>query len=305
MIFSKEVMDKVKTGEILYIMRDRIYSHLIKNQIIKNKLLEDKDARKLRKKYYPLIENRKETPKDQLCSSDKVWIFWYQGIEQAPDLVKVCVESAKKVFKDKEVIILTKDNYKNYVEFPDYINEKFEKKIITFTHFSDLLRIELLARYGGIWCDATLFFTDEVPKFVTDSDLFVFKNVDLDRNDTPNIVASSWFISAKSNNDILVATRDLLFEYHKKEKFLKNYFLFHLFFKMATDKFSNQWKNMLTFNNINPHILQFELLDEFNEERLEQIKSFSFVHKLNKAIKNTDINKKTFYDYVIGNIDKK
>lgn len=296
----KDIMKMAKSGELFYKIKQKILVYPIKNKIIKNKILEDKELRRLKRKYYKIIENREELS-EKSNISDKVWVFWYQGLENAPDLIKKCVESTRKAFKDKEVVVLTKDNYKDYVQFPEYINKKFEKGIISYTHFSDLLRIELLARYGGTWCDATLFFTGEVPEYVTNSDLFVFKYIELDRNDNPSIVASNWFISAKSNNNIIVTTRDLLFEYYKRERFVKNYYFFHLFFKLVTDKYNDEWNNVPTFSNVNPHILQFELLDEYNQERFEQIKGISFVHKLNKVLENKEKDKKTFYDYIIEN----
>jgi hypothetical protein len=37
--------------------------------------------------------------------------------------------------------------------------EKYQKKIIDNTHFSDLLRLELLIKYGGTWIDASVLVT--------------------------------------------------------------------------------------------------------------------------------------------------
>ena len=38
---------------------------------------------------------------------------------------------------------------------------------------SDLLRLELLTKYGGTWVDATVYFSDDnLPNFFFDSDLF-------------------------------------------------------------------------------------------------------------------------------------
>ena len=86
---------------------------------------------------------------------DYVWFCWLQGIDSAPKLVQDCYNSIRYWLKDKEIIVITKENYKQYVEFPDYIIEKWEKGIISNTHFSDLLRLELLIRHGGLWLDAT------------------------------------------------------------------------------------------------------------------------------------------------------
>lgn len=58
---------------------------------------------------------------------------------------------------DKEVILISYDNLEEYVHFPDYILEKWKKGQITNTHMTDLLRLELLIKYGGMWLDATVY----------------------------------------------------------------------------------------------------------------------------------------------------
>lgn len=295
----KRIIKMTKTGELFFRIKEELSVFRIKNKIIKNMQLEYRESIRIKKKYGYILENM-EKNETKSYPSNKVWIFWYQGIDKAPKLIQKCIESIKNTFKDKEVIILTKDNYKQYVEFPEYINKKFANGTISYTHFSDLLRIELLAKYGGTWCDATVFCTGKIPEYITDAKLFVFKNIELDRNDKELIAASNWFISAYSNNDIIVATRNLLFEYWKQEKFLTNYFIFHLFFKMVIEKFEKQWKEVPTFNNVSPHILQFELLDEYDEKRFEQIKLMSPIHKLNKVIENKDKNATTFYEHILN-----
>lgn len=44
-------------------------------------------------KTYDYNHNNKEIPISEY--SDCIWVCWWQGIEQAPDLVKVCVDSIK------------------------------------------------------------------------------------------------------------------------------------------------------------------------------------------------------------------
>lgn len=56
--------------------------------------------------------------------SDRIWICWWQGLEQAPELVKVCVNSIQKNAGNHRVIVLTDDNYKDYVDIPEWVEEK-------------------------------------------------------------------------------------------------------------------------------------------------------------------------------------
>ncbi len=281
------------------ILKNRKRYYDIKNNIIKNKQDEFEEYERLKKKYSYVIE--KEIENTNSVQSNKVWIFWGQGIEKAPPIVQACVRSIKKNLSDKEINLLNIDNYKEYIKFPEYIEEKFKKGKISYAHFADLIRIELLTQYGGIWLDATVLCTGAIPEYILNSELFVYKNIGLDKSDEETIAASNWLISSCSHNSIIETTRNLLFEYWRKENKATNYFFFHLFFKMATEKYKNDWKNVPTFNNVTPHILQFELLDEYNENRFEQIKNMSTIHKLNRRFENNDKNKFTYLDYIIKN----
>ncbi len=98
----------------------------------------------------PLLESN-------LCIRDCIWICWWQGLDKAPELVKKCVESIQKNAGDHEVIIITEDNYKEYVNIPKWVEDKKNAGIISRTHYSDILRLSLLAEHGGMWLDATFF----------------------------------------------------------------------------------------------------------------------------------------------------
>lgn len=90
---------------------------------------------------------------------NKIWICWWQGIENAPEIVKVCVDSIKRNAGKCGVIFITEDNYKDYVWFPDWVEEKRKAGVFSRTHYSDLLRMNILSKYGGIWMDSTFFCT--------------------------------------------------------------------------------------------------------------------------------------------------
>lgn len=277
----------------------------IDNNIIKA-LIEKEDTLKyLRKKYSSILDNAKDELHDKNEYSNKIWICWFQGREQAPILVQKCITAAETTFEGKEVIIIDDDNFQEYAEFPDYILEKYKSGIISRTHLSDLLRVSVLTKYGGLWLDATILCTAKsVPDYIKEKPLFVYKEVCLDRTDLPPIVASSWLIYSCKNNDIMRATRDLMYEYWKYENELKNYFIMHLCFRIATDKFKKQWEAVPTYNNINPHMMQFELLNEYDEKRWNEYIKFSDFHKLNRRIESDEQKMKfTNLDYIINDFE--
>lgn len=95
---------------------------------------------------------------------NRIWVFWYQGIEKAPDIVKACIASIREYCTNYDVIVLDKDNIGEYYVPIEAIQEKLKDRYITLTHFSDILRMNLLDSYGGIWIDATIFLTGDVFK---------------------------------------------------------------------------------------------------------------------------------------------
>lgn len=250
----------------------------------------------LRRKYFNFLKKYKAISKTNHEYSNKVWICWLQGEENAPELVKKCIASVRRTFLNKEVIIITEENFKDYVQFPDYILKKYKEGKISRTHFSDFLRLQLLIQNGGIWIDSTCFIT-EYPEYIDKEPLFVFQNKE--RGDD-SIAASSWFISSEKENPILVLTRDLLFDWWKKHGKIYHYFLMHFFFTMATGFYNEQWRQVPFYSNLPCHILQRELFNKYSEKRFAQIKKMSAIHKLTYKFYKEDFSN-TFFEYILNN----
>ena len=72
-----------------------------------------KTKQKLEKKYkWKLEEFDKTYIEKEHKTSDTIWICWFQGMDNAPDLVKKCYHSVVKNNPEKKVIVLTEKKYK-------------------------------------------------------------------------------------------------------------------------------------------------------------------------------------------------
>lgn len=264
-----------------------------------------KEKQKLGRKYKNRLEIFDKSYDEKLIhnSSDKVWVCWFQGMENAPLIVKKCYQSIKKNMSDKEVILLTNDNLNQYVKFPDFILDKWQKGIITDTHMTDLLRLELLIKYGGMWIDATVFCTsDKIPAYFFNSDLFLYQCLKPGR-DGHSTYISSWLMSAKSNNKVLMATRYLCYEYWKKNNKMINYFLLHNFLSMSLEYYDQDWKKIVPRDNATPHILLLRLFDKYDEKIWQSLKEQSCFHKLTYKFTQEQTSKKgTFFEILINNL---
>ena len=268
--------------------------------------VQNKIVSKLRKKYKKKLAAFKiqiDTQYDALPhgNSNKVWFCWFQGLDNAPELVKVCHQSLKDNLKDKEIVVITEENYSDYVDFPDYIKEKYKKGIISRTHFSDLLRLQLLIQYGGTWIDSTVYCSGgEIPDYMLNSDLFLFQDLKpgLDGHAT---AISNWFITSCQNNKLLLLTRDLLFEYWRKKNKLIDYFIFHDLMQLALEAYPEDWNKVVPFPNSIPHVLLLRLFEPYDKTIWEAITGVTPFHKL--SYKFSTENEKipdTFFEKVMN-----
>ena len=118
--------------------------------------IKSKIPNTLNENYYQ--DNTSTIAKKDFC----VFIFWYQGVDKMPIIIKKCYESILANFPSENVILLTKYNLHEYITIPQIIKDKLDNKKMTITSFSDFLRVSLLYEYGGIWIDTTVFLSNKL-----------------------------------------------------------------------------------------------------------------------------------------------
>lgn len=225
------------------------------------------------------IEDLKEIK--SVRQNHTIWIFWKQGMEQAPKLIQKCFESVcRNKPKGFDIVLLSDDNLNDYIQLPDFIWEKYKKGYITTTHLSDIIRLELLCTYGGCWIDATVFCSGIIPDYMVNREMFLFKASKMD-----NVVLkmSNWWLAAEKSNRLVHATRKVLYSFWKHEDSVRNYYVFHAIMSKLIDQDSlckNIFYNVPYFNNGNPHVLYSKMPMEFDEEEWRIIKDISVIHKL-------------------------
>jgi len=303
--YFKIMKDYIKKDSFLIFITEELLMKWRKNKVALDILFLStslKVKNKLEKKYHEkLLEFDKCYDKNlNHEKSDKIWICWFQGIENAPEIVKICYNSVKNELSDKKVELITKENIFDYIDFPEYIMKKWEKNIITDTHMSDLLRLELLIKYGGLWLDATVFCShSNIPKYIFNSDLFFYQYLNIGKQGHSAVI-SSWLISAKSNNRILMATRHLLYEYWKNNNEMLDYFILHYFMTMALEFYQDDWNKIIPVSNSTPHILLFQLFEEYDENIWQAIKDMTCFHKLTYKFEDDKRNlENTYYKKIL------
>lgn len=263
--------------------------------------LRRKIAPKLKEEFFPVMRRAaKKYSSDQMehKRSNKVWFCWFQGLDQAPEIVKVCNASLKRYLKDKEVIVLTNENIHEYVSFPEFIMEKYKKGILDNTRLSDIARLELLIKYGGTWIDSTVLCTSgDYPKELLDSDLFVFQIV---KKNYPDFVGlSNWFITACTNNRLLLILREMHYEYWKRYNCVIDYFFFHLFFVMIAKEYPEEIAKIPRYSNRYPLLLGTKLAEDYDQEWMNKLCRRTCFHKLSYRLKGNVERPGTFFNELI------
>lgn len=235
---------------------------------------------------------------------NKVWFCWFQGIENAPDLVKKCLTILRSKLKDYEIIVITENNYNEYSNIPSFIIDKWKKGIITHTHFSDILRNNLLLNHGGYWIDSTVFISEPIPNVIQQSAFFLFQSYKPGCDGKRNTL-SSWFIGSAKDNPVLLLAQELLFNYWQKKNYLLDYFLYHNYLQMSLNYYSDISNSIIKYTNETAHYLLFELKNKYNKDVFDNICSQTFAHKLTyKFAKTFDCNEKgTYYDFLLNHYE--
>lgn len=119
----------------------------------------------LEKEYTDIIQPYKSDSTDvQTKVRDfHIWVFWAQGSDNMPALVRACYENLLQRAQDAKVILLTTGNLEQYLSLPRSVLNSLNNGMIGYTHLSDIIRHSLLAKYGGLWIDATVWVTTNVP----------------------------------------------------------------------------------------------------------------------------------------------
>lgn len=198
---------------------------------VKNRLLKRHEVtlKYIESKYQGFLHDYDFNPKlieKNVKYQDKIWICWWQGMAAAPEIVKSCVGSIQRNTDSHEVIIITEENYHQFVDFPVWVEEKKNNGVISRTHYSDLLRLEVLARYGGLWLDSTFYCSDPCIDKLFEKDIWSIKRPDYLHCSIAGGQFANYSLACDSENRrIYAVVRDFLLHYWSENDRIIDYLL--------------------------------------------------------------------------------
>jgi Capsular polysaccharide synthesis protein len=180
-----------------------------------------------------------------------IWCLWLQGWAHAPDLVKACAASWRRHNHDWNLRLLSRDTLNAYLD-PLPLDAAAAAKLPTEA-LSDVVRIALLHRFGGIWVDSTVYCLRSLDGWIDHAmpdGFFAFNRP------TPDVMLSSWFLAAEPGSYIVDGWHRRVRDYWQGRAERDHYFWFHRLFAEAygTDaKFRAIWDATPKLSADGPH----------------------------------------------------
>lgn len=157
-------------------------------------------------------------------------MFWDKGYDQLNDLGKECVESWKVYNPDWELRFLDLANVETYFDI-----SKWEDRKMAWCAKADMLRINLLADYGGVWADCDVWCHRPLDEWLHDwgpNGFFAFSY----ENDLADRPLDSWFLAASKGNYLTKKYCEAVDKYWSTRSEAHAYFWLHLLFNKLYDK---------------------------------------------------------------------
>lgn len=228
-----------------------------------------------------------------------IWFFWLQGEEHLPMIPKLCLQSIRKHANGHEVIVLTADNYKEYVNIPDTLIEMYRSGRIKAAHFADILRVNLLAQQGGLWLDATMLVTEDLPQEIFEMPFFSVKT----ENKGYFVSKCRWAVfclGAQKGNPLFVQLASLFEQYLTTTDLFVDYFLFDNFIDMLYQRYPliRNLIDALPMNNPRVHDMAPLLCSHVSDKDIEELTRNTYLFKLsykNVAVEELYANPENMY----------
>ena len=240
----------------------------------------------------------------------KIFIYWDNNFQKAPLVIQKCLATWKLKNTSWEIIELDNSNLRNYIDIQLEISN-LNKKRISVTSYSDIIRIFLLSKYGGCWCDSSTFcvvpLDNWLKKALNGNKFFAFTN-NPPKGSHKKKILSSWFLYGEPNSYLIKKWKQAVIKYWESYDETSDYFWFHHLFTELTIKnlqFKKRWMNTTFISNKYSHFLKREGLMTMITLRVKKhIRSRqALIYKLTHKYDSSDYRKNCILDYLLGKLN--
>lgn len=243
------------------------------------------------------------------CEDYSIFVLWWQGEDTMPPIIHTVINSIKAA-TDKEVVLITLDNVRKFIDIPDFIWQKYICKKMGAAHFSDYTRMALLEKFGGLWIDSTVLCTKKIPDWIYEQDFFTIKAVEhtTDLLDEKYVAKGRWntqvFGTNKKGHPFFSTVRRLLEQYWMEHDYMIDYLLFDdiILYAYNTNTFIKKEMDKVPVSNAEMHSLLPLMNSAFDKDYWERLSANTYMFKLTYKGEHKEVEngKATFYHHVIN-----
>lgn len=280
--------------ELKFISEDKLLTRrkeLLDRKIKIIKRVFEKDIICLGKKY-SFIESD---------NNDIIWQYW--DSKKKPKLISLCMKSIEKYASSYKRIELNDSNFADYVKLPDNIIAKYDKGIITKTHFSDILRVNLLWSYGGTWLDSTILLNGYYD--FSSYNFWTVRTIHDNKSIITNGKWTGYAMSCAKNNKLMYYLVNLFEIYWERYNTLIDYFLIDIFINILCEMDDDVRNIMGNVPINNSYITDLDPIINECIQGIPDIMKETKIFKLNRKTpkKETNNGKHTLYKKLLDDYD--
>lgn len=221
-----------------------------------------------------------------------IWFYWMQGEKNMPPVPRLCLNSLRKHANGHPVIFLDANNVNQYVNIPSSILRAYQAGKIKQAHYADIIRILLLAQHGGLWVDATLLVTQDLPESIFQTPFYSIKTKEFG-NFVSHCRWAVFCLAGWKHNILFEKLSGCFTTYFEHTDVMIDYFMFDQLIDMLY-KEHKEIRNMIDkvpYSNPDVHSMNRLLLSEFDEHIYKKLTGNTFLFKLNwKAYTKKELN---------------
>lgn len=272
----------------------------------KRRKICDYRTNKIQERLLPIIDNilqkRASIELGERPSDPTIWVCWLQGEENMPIIPQICLNSIRANANGRKIVVITADNYSQYVTIPEHIVKAYKLGKLKHAHFADIIRMNILAQRGGLWLDATVLVTRQIPDEVFEYPFFSIKT----KEEGAYVSRCRWAVFCLGqwrHNALLSIVSEAFSEYLKQTTTFIDYFMFDQFIDILYQKESaiREWIDSIPMNNEQTH--RMSISKKFDKNEWERLTSDTYLFKLSwkgNDLQQLESDKENIYNYLKG-----
>lgn len=234
-----------------------------------------------------------------------IWSLWWQGEDTAPELVKACLNQIRKNSNGAKLIVITKYNFREYMELPEYILEKKEKGYISFAQLSDIIRFTLLEKYGGLWLDSTIYTSKAIPEEIFSYSFFSQHTKWSEPCFVQHSLWHGFSIGSQPGGKLVSFAKEMFYDYWIDHDVSVDYFMIDYILMIAYNNYPDIKAEIdsLPYSSERLYDLVNLLSSEYDKEYFDKLMDECIFSKLNwhASYKSIANGKDTYYSHIINN----